>query len=175
MLNHGPLSWVLGNWQTSGVYTYYSGHPFQINENDGQRNNALDPFGYTTAIPYQVGKPRMVNNPTCWFYIGSNTACAAHAPSGSTNAYALTPVGVIGNVGRNTLSGPHTSVFDALLLREFPFGDRYNVEARWEVFNVANTPLFGQPQANITSGSAASITTLSGDPRVMQFALRFSF
>jgi hypothetical protein len=40
---------------------------------------------------------------------------------------------------------------------------------------VANTPEFGQPNGNFSSGAAGSITTLSGDPRVMQFALRLSF
>jgi Carboxypeptidase regulatory-like domain/TonB-dependent Receptor Plug Domain len=175
MLNHGPLAWVFGNWQAAGVYTYYSGHPFQINENDGQRNNALDPYGYATATPNQIGTPHLVKDPTCWFYTSKDSACAAHAPAGYSDAYAVTPVGVIGNVGRNTLRGPHTTVLDANLIREFPFAGRYNVEARWEVFNVTNTPEFGQPQSNITSGSAGSITTLSGDPRVMQFALRFSF
>jgi len=34
---------------------------------------------------------------------------------------------------------------------------------------------FGQPQNNFTSGAVATITTLSGDPRVMQFALRLEF
>lgn len=175
MLNHGLAAWILGDWQTSGVYTYYSGHPFQINEDDGQRNAALDPYGYTTAVPYQVGTPHIVGDPTCWYYISTDSACGTKAPSGYSDAYAVTPVGTIGTVGRNTLNGPDTNVFDAALLREFPFAERYNVEARWEVFNVTNTPEFGQPNGNITSGSAASITTLSGDPRVMQFALRFTF
>jgi hypothetical protein len=66
-------------------------------------------------------------------------------------------------------------VFDAALLREFPIRDMANMEFRWEVFNVANTPEFGQPNGNITSGTAGAITTLSGDQRVMQFALRLSF
>uniref|UniRef100_A0A7V4XT89 TonB-dependent receptor n=1 Tax=Acidobacterium capsulatum TaxID=33075 RepID=A0A7V4XT89_9BACT len=175
MLNHGIGAWILGNWQTSGVYTFYSGHPFQINENDGQRNAALDPYGYATATPNQTGTPHVVGDPACWFYISSNKACASHAPSSYTNAYSVTAVGAIGNVGRNTLYGPHTTVFDAALLREFPIGNRFNAEARWEVFNVTNTPEFGQPNGNITSGSAGSITTLSGDPRVMQFAVRLSF
>jgi hypothetical protein len=73
------------------------------------------------------------------------------------------------------LRGPRTSVFDASLLREFPFGESENVEFRWEVFNVMNTPLFGQPSGDFSSSSAGNITTLSGDPRVMQFALRLSF
>jgi hypothetical protein len=53
--------------------------------------------------------------------------------------------------------------------------ERANLQFRWEVFNLANTPLFGQPNGNVTSGAVGSITTLSGDPRVMQFALRLSF
>lgn len=175
MLNHGPLAWLLGNWQTSGVYTFYSGHPFQINENDGQHNNALDPYGYATATPNQIGTPHVVGDPACWYYISSDSACANHAPSSDANSYATTAVGAVGTVGRNTLYGPHTTVFDAALLREFPIGNRFNAEARWEVFNVTNTPEFGQPNGNITSGSAGSITTLSGDPRVMQFAIRLSF
>jgi hypothetical protein len=174
MLNHGPASWVFGGWKTGGVYTYYSGHPFQVNENDGQRNTALDAYGYTTAVPDQVGKPHIVGDPNCWFYSSKDSACGKLAPS-DTDAYAVTAVGAVGNLGRNTLRGPHTDVFDANLLREFPIRDRWNVEARWEVFNVTNTPEFGQPQSNITSGSVASITTLSGDPRVMQFALRLSW
>lgn len=174
-LQHGPLAWILGNWQTSGVYTYYSGHPFQINENDGQRNSALDPYGYATATPNQIGTPHIVGDPACWFYTSSDHACAKHAPANYTNAYASTAVGAIGSVGRNTLYGPHTDVFDAALIREIPMGKGFHAEARWEVFNVMNTPLFGQPNGNITSGSAASISTLSGDPRVMQFALRLGF
>ena len=175
MLQRGPLAWILGDWETSGVYTYYSGHPFQINENDGNHNSILDPYGYTTATPNQVGAPRVVGDPDCWFYASNDSACAAKAPSGSTNAYAATAVGAIGNVGRNTLRGPGVDVLDAALLRNFPITEGWNVQARWEVFNVTNTPEFGQPNGNITSGGVASITSLAGDPRVMQFALRISF
>lgn len=174
-LQHGPVAWILGNWETSGVYTYYSGHPFQVNENDGNHNSVLDPYGYTTATPNLVGTPHTVGDPDCWFYASKDSACAVHAPSGYTDAYATTAVGAIGNVGRNTLRGPDVDVLDAALLRNFPFAEGWNVQARWEVFNVTNTPEFGQPNSNITSGGVGSITTLSGDPRVMQFALRLSF
>lgn len=175
MLQHGPLSWILGDWRTAGVYTFYSGHPFQVNENDGNHNSILDPYGYTTATPDLVGKPHVISDPDCWFYASKDTACAAHAPSDLTDAFATTAVGAIGNVGRNPLRGPHIDVFDARLLREFPIHETLNVEALWEVFNLTNTPEFGQPNGNITSGGVASITSLSGDPRVMQFALRLSF
>ncbi|MDQ1451839.1 MAG: hypothetical protein QOJ42_1932 [Acidobacteriaceae bacterium] len=172
MLSKGALAWVLGDWRTSGVYTYYSGHPFQVNT--GSLNASLDPFGQATAPPNLIGKPKLVGDPDCWFYGSKSKLCAARAP-GQTDAYAAAPAGVIGNVGRNTLRGPRISVFDASLLKEFPIRETANVEFRWEVFNIANTPEFGQPNGNITSGAVGQITTLSGDPRVMQFALRLSF
>ena len=133
----------------------------------------LDPYGFATATPFLIGKPHIVGDPACWYYTSENSACSQFA-SNLTDAFAAPPSGQFGNSGRNTLIGPRTNVFDAALMREIPI-ERVNIEARWEVFNVTNTPEFGQPGNNITSSSAASITSLSGDPRVMQFALRVSF
>ena len=135
--------------------------------------SALDPYGFSTATPFLVGTPHQVGKQGCWFYVSANSACTALAPDLS-NAYAAPPSGEFGNSGRNTLVGPRTDVFDAALMRDIPI-ERVNIQARWEVFNVTNTPDFGQPGNNITSSSAGSITTLAGDPRVMQFALRVSF
>lgn len=172
-LNHGPLAWILGDFRTSGVYTFYSGHPFTVNAG-GTLTDSLEPYGYATSVPFVTGKPQLVHDPTCWYYVSANKNCGKLDASGS-NAYTLPAAGVIGNSGRNTLNGPRTDVFDASLLREFPMGEVANLEFRWEVFNVTNTPEFGQPSGNVSSSAAGSITTLSGDPRVMQFALRLSF
>jgi hypothetical protein len=171
-LHEGWASTLFGGFRTSGVYTFYSGHPFTVNE--GSLNNSLDAFGQATAVPNVIGTPHIVGNPNCWFFSSLNKACNALAP-GLTDAYAITAKGVIGNSGRNTLRGPHTTVFDAALMRDFSLTERANMQFRWEVFNVSNTAEFGQPNGNITSSAAGQITTLSGDPRVMQFALRLSF
>jgi len=61
------------------------------------------------------------------------------------------------------------------LMRDFPIHESVELQFRWEVFNLTNAVLFGQPSNNFSSGSAGKITSLSGDPRVMQFALRLSF
>ncbi|WP_263366900.1 TonB-dependent receptor [Edaphobacter bradus] len=171
--SHGVLSAILGGFRTSGVHTFYSGHPFTIN-GGGTLATALDPYGQATATLNVIGKPTLVHSPDCWYFASKNGACATLAPN-ATNAFSLPAPGVIGNSGRNTLRGPHTNVFDAALLREFPIREKANVEFRWEVFNVGNTPLFGQPNNNFSSGAAGQITTLSGDPRVMQLALRLSY
>ena len=171
-LNHGAMSWIFGDFRTSGVYTFYSGHPITVNSG-GTLNNALDPYGFAVAPPFLIGKPHIVGDPSCWYYVSKNKACTTLA-SNLTDAYALPAAGTFGNSGRNTIIGPRTNVFDAALLREFPI-ERVNLEFRWEVFNVTNTPEFGQPSNNFSSSAAGSITSLSGDPRVMQFALRLSF
>ena len=41
--------------------------------------------------------------------------------------------------------------------------------------NLANTPIFGQPNNNLSSGAVGSITSLASDSRAMQFALRLGF
>jgi Carboxypeptidase regulatory-like domain/TonB-dependent Receptor Plug Domain/TonB dependent receptor len=172
-LNQGITSTILGGFQLSGVYTYYSGHPFTVTEG-GSLANSLDVYGMATAVPNLVGKPVIVGDPNCWFYASSNSACSARRPS-LTDAYVTTAPGVAGNSGRNTLRGPSTNVFDFSLIRNFHLYESTNLQFRWEVFNLFNHPLFGQPNGNVTSGGAGQITTLSGDPRVMQFALRLSF
>jgi hypothetical protein len=60
-------------------------------------------------------------------------------------------------------------------MRDFPIHESVGLQFRWEVFNLANAVLFGQPNNNFSSSSVGQITSLSGDPRVMQFALRLSF
>ena len=172
LLHQGPLAWLLGDFRTSGVYTFYSGIPYQLNAGSALANS-IDAYGAATNVPNVIAKPHVVGKVDCWFYASQNQACRTDDPN-FTDSYSLPAPGSIGNLGRNTLQGPHTSVFDAALLREIPM-DRTNLEFRWEVFNVANTPLFGQPNSDFSSGVAGQITTLSGDQRTMQFALRLSF
>ena len=172
MLQSGPAAWALGNWTTSGVYTYYAGHPFQATW--GSESSLLDPYGFATSVPNQAASVHYPKTQTCWFYTSANSACSAHGP-GLTTPYTDPGKYTIGNVGRNTLVGPQTMLFDFALYKTFPFTERINAQVRWEVFNLGNTPIFGQPSGNASSSSVGSITSLSADPRVMQFAARLNF
>lgn len=169
----GILSYIIGGFKTSGVYTYASGRPFTVSAG-GSIASSLDAFGAVAATPNLIGTPTTVGNVNCWFFVAKNAACAALAP-GLTDAFELQSPGFLGNVGRNTLRGPHTNVFDFALMRDFPIHEAVGLQFRWEVFNLTNVTLFGQPSNNFSSGSAGAITSLAGDPRVMQFALRLAF
>ncbi len=172
-LTHGAGAAILGGWRMSGLFTYYSGRPFNITSG-GNFNNAIDPYGLATAVPNVIGVPAMLNNVNCWFYASNNKACTALDPNGS-NAFALQQAGQFGNSGRNSLRGPSTALFDFSLMRDFAITERIGLQARWEVFNLANSPIFGQPNNNLSSGAVGTITSLASDPRAMQFALRLAF
>jgi hypothetical protein len=172
MLQSGPAAWALGNWTTSGVYTYYAGHPFQATWSS--ESSLLDPYGFATSVPNQAASVHYPKKQTCWFYDSANSGCSNYG-SGLTSPYTDPGKFTIGNVGRNTLVGPQTMLFDFALYKTFPFTERVNAQIRWEVFNLSNSPIFGQPSGNASSGSVGSITSLSADPRVMQFAARFNF
>jgi hypothetical protein len=91
-----------------------------------------------------------------------------------------------GNVGNNSLFGPGSIIFNTGLTRLFPIGESQQVEFTWQVFNLANhanlypaqtalvAPTFGQPTPASTAGLGALNQTVN-DPRVMQFALKYSF
>ena len=51
---------------------------------------------------------------------------------------------------------------------------RRTMQFRWEVFNVINHVNFNAPVTALNSASFGQIQT-AGDPRIMQFALKFTF
>ncbi|MFY9689491.1 MAG: TonB-dependent receptor [Candidatus Acidiferrales bacterium] len=91
-----------------------------------------------------------------------------------------------GNVGNNSLFGPGSIIVNTALSRLFQITESQQVEFRWEVFNLPNhanlypagtafvAPTFGQPTPASTAGLGALNQTVN-DPRIMQFALKYSF
>jgi len=60
--------------------------------------------------------------------------------------------------------------------RLFHLGGRVTANLRWDIFNVFNTVNFGLPNRNISDAATfGTISSLSSDPRIMQFAVRLGF
>lgn len=162
-LTEGAASHILGGWRISGVTNLRSGRPFTVfasanNSLVGNRGglaNALADCLRDGTLPEDQ---RTVDR---WFDI---------------TAYAVPTPARLGTCGRNTLEGPGLVNFDFALARSFDyFGENRRLEFRWEMFNIFNTPQFGLPGNNRSSGDVGRISSLAGDPRVMQFALKFYF
>jgi len=89
-------------------------------------------------------------------------------------AFAQPAPGAFGNVPRNTAIGPAFWQIDLAISKLIPFGTRH-LELRLESFNVLNHFNWGDPVANINSATFGRITTQAGDPRIMQFGIKYDF
>jgi hypothetical protein len=110
---------------------------------------------------------------------------AAFATPGS----AQDPVGSYGNVGRNSIRGPHFVNLDLSLVRRFKLNERVNMQLRIEGFNVLNHTNFvgayapsglyaGQSYGTLSQNlGAANFGQITGayDPRIFQFALKLAY
>ena len=61
------------------------------------------------------------------------------------------------------------------LQRRITFTGRMAATLRWDVFNIFDRANFGNPSSDITGTTAGTISTLAGDPRLMQFSVRIHF
>jgi hypothetical protein len=98
----------------------------------------------------------------------------------------LPPVGELGNVGRNTLTGPGFWDVDFSAMKNTKIKESVNLQFRAEMFNVFNHANWGLPNAQVfvqtpgTGGGtynpiAGRITTLASPMRQIQFALKLIF
>lgn len=164
-LSDGALAHVVGGWRLSGLANVRTGRPFTVAAN-----------GNSTALGGARGGGLVSAFADCVrdgsLDSGEQTVDRWFDPT----AYSAPTPARLGNCGRNTLRGPHLTNFDMSVARTFDyFGEDRDLEFRWEIFNVFNTPQFGLPDRNISGSAAGRISSLAGDPRVMQFALKFNF
>jgi hypothetical protein len=89
-------------------------------------------------------------------------------------AFALPEPGTLGNLGRATIKLPPFWQFDASLARVFQFRENQNIEFRFEAYNVLNSFRPAEIDLAFTSAQFGKIRTAL-DPRIMQFALKYSF
>jgi hypothetical protein len=137
--NHGIIGHILGNWQLNGIFSWASGPPMTV-----------------TADPLFGGMPNGVlfANPVGPVNVG---------PAGFQGQFALPAPGQIGNLNRGDFRAQGFRNYDMSLFRSFPMMDRYKLELRGEVFNIANTPRFVMPVTHIGSpGFGNQPTTMTG-------------
>jgi hypothetical protein len=151
---------ALGNWQTNLIFTAQTGLPFTP-----VLNNSVSNAGGSRPDRFKSGKLDDPD-PARWFDTSFNTPDAAWGTPAQFT---------YGNSGRNVLRGPGRINWDFSVFKNFRFTENWNLQFRAESFNLFNTPQFGIPNANIGSPAAGIITSLAGNPRQLQFALRLSF
>ena len=167
-LGHGIVRMVLKDWQLGLIVQARSGSSLTpgIQTNLSLQGGTARPFIVPGVDPYIPANQRkwVVNNGVSsltWF---NPAAFGPNSP------------GVNGDVPKGYLFGPGFWNADVAFSRNVNVSS-HRVEIRVEAFNLFNHSNWGTP--NITQGSTSltngNVTSTSGDPRIMQFALKYNF
>ncbi|MBM3739451.1 MAG: hypothetical protein FJW39_27090 [Acidobacteria bacterium] len=154
---------LAGGWQVNGITTLQAGLPltpslaFSLGRSD------------TVSRPNLIGDPtKTTRRPHDWLS-ASAFAIPGNAEIAAGNFF--------GNQGVNVVRAPGLVNFDFSLFKSVPVREGMTMQFRAEVFNAMNTPFFGMPgSVGLTIGTPAfGRVTSAGDPRLIQFALKFLF
>ncbi|HXP17316.1 MAG TPA: hypothetical protein VN868_09450, partial [Terriglobales bacterium] len=185
---------ALGGWDISGVFTLQSGTPFSVTDSFGGAAFP-QPFGPILVTPTfasgfncsnsftqgsvsgrlggYFNRAAFVNNAPLDQQIGNSLGVADPAATG------------FGDVPRNCFYGPRQLNADFSVGKVFRITEKQSLKFTAEFFNLTNTTSFANPVPanNVvdinsvapTSPTFAPITSIVGTPRLIQFALRYSY
>jgi hypothetical protein len=149
---------LIANWQLNGITTAQTGSPFSVFV-PGDPNGTA---GNGSLRADRVGDGRL-SGPgqtiSRWF---DTSAFRAPAPF------------QFGNSGRDILTGPGTTNFDASLFKNIPIRESMRMQFRLEAFNVFNHAQFLLPGQTIGTPTFGVITS-ARRARELQLALKFYF
>ena len=160
----GTSAKILGNWQLNGIFGAYSGRPFNLTAS-----------GTSLNMPGNAQTPDQVkDNVEILGNVGGDGTYF------DTTAFARVTEVRFGNVGRNSLRGPGVVNLDASLFRTFNLAPQVQLQFRAEVFNLSNTPHFGNPNGNANSSNFGRILATQtadalGRSRQFRFGVRLMF
>ena len=142
-------------WKVAGIFTTTSGAPLTVNTATDQ---ALS--GQTNERPNQVNPNPLCANPgiSCWI----NPA-----------AFAIPALGTLSTLGPANIPGPGFFDLDMALSREFRVREKQTLEMRGEAFNVTNS--FRAAAVTTTQSNNFGKILTAMDPRILQFAMKFTF
>jgi hypothetical protein len=156
---------IFGDWQLNGIATLLSGFPITplVGSNRSGDGNTRNP-DRPSLNPSFAGAV-ITGNPNQWI----NPA-----------AFVIPTAGTWGSVGRGVYNGPGLTEIDMSLFKNIRLAERVNLQFRTEVFNLANHPNFGTPNAIMfangsPSPSAGLITNTVTTSRQIQFGLKLIF
>ncbi len=159
----GFLGQVVGGWTLSGITSYRSGFPFTVRASADTDFSGLNRMTFAGAFADRVNlKPGVTTVPT-------NMSDPDHAFD--PTVFAFPGAGSVGNVGRNTLIGPHFISQDFAVLKSFLVRESQRVQFRAEFFNLFNHANFKLPENRLDQSGVGKIGD-TFDPRLIQFSLR---
>ncbi len=193
----GAAGMLLGGWQISGVTIFQSGLPFSIY--DSSAGTAFLGAGSTPLLGASLAPGATIASGLSSGDIHSRLTKGYLVPGTFTPAPLVDPTDCaslgadycttgFGDLGRNIYHGPFEQNWDVSFLKHFKIGERQDVRFAADFFNLWNHTNFGNPtvtdieayNAWVAAGSHGqdpfgSIVQTNGNPRLIQFSLRWAF
>jgi hypothetical protein len=184
------LGKLVSGWNLSGLTTVQGGSPMTITDQSTGTVYGLGTFVTARAqmcpgatygsIPTSGGTEARLGGVSGGpGYLNKSAFCAA--PAAPNSAAPPFPPGaalptLFGNSGVGIVSGPGQFNWDISLIKNTLITERQAIQFRAEFFNAFNHPQFGNPAVALdTPATFGQITTTTVNPRVLQFALKYSF
>ena len=166
-VDNGVARALVSNWRLSGILNARSGSRLNITSGVdraliGSHSSVQRPDQLSDDI-YGPGKDASDLEPGQQIENYFNRA-----------AFALAPLGELGDAKRNLAVGPAFWQVDMALSKLIPVGAQ-RLELRFETFNLFNTFNWGNPATNFNAGTFGRITTQAGAPRILQFGVKYDF
>jgi hypothetical protein len=155
VFDNAALRMLASSWRFSGIVNARSGS--RLNVITG-RDNAFN--GQTNQRPNQISDD--VYGGTLDEYL-------------RRTAFEQPAAGTFGNFERNSIVGPGFWAIDLAVSRLISLGAAQTLELRLESFNVLNNFNWGNPVVNFGSGTFGRIRSQAGDPRIIQFGIKYGF
>lgn len=156
---HGVTARLVGGWQIGGILSYRSGYPLVLTVSVTGGGTRPKSNGQNANLPSD--RPRSAKIAQ-WF---------------NTTDFLIPTSFTYGNVSRTlpNVRGLSLTNIDFTLLKDTQIAERINLQFRAEAFNVLNTPHLWEPNSNINTVQFGQISSTTGNPRVLQLALKLLF
>jgi hypothetical protein len=191
----GILGHAIGGWEVSGVTIAQSGDPLTF----------IDPaagsaYGTNTGIAFQgvgtaqycqnMGNANALGSGSVWSrvvsgqYFNPKAFCAPPTLASGAPFYGDGSVTGWGNSGVGVVLGPGQFNWDISLAKNTNITERVRMQFRADFYNAFNHAQFADPGSggfgtvgfeNISAANFGQITSLSVNPRLIQFGLHFFF
>jgi len=170
-LSNAPraLDFLVGGWQWQGINTFQSGVPYTVTINTDRANT-----GQSGQRPDAIAPPVVPRSLSCWYFTAANPSCRTLLPN-QADTFALPAQYVYGNAGRNILRGDGLVQLDMSLIKKFKLTESKSFDFRAQVYNLTNTPTFGNPSGSWNLATGGQVTATRNQPRLFEFALKFNF
>jgi len=178
----GAANALLNDWAISGIIQYQAGFPIRLDtQDDTELINSLFFLGTeapSLIAPFQILNPRHTYaslglTGVGYYFNPADFATAATNPLGAT----VPPLGQFNNgTPRTICCGPGQEDWDFSVHKKITLNEHNYLQFRAEIFNLFNHTNFSNPDGHFSDGALAfGRITQTGDPRLVQFALKYFF